>query len=704
MKLSQTLRSAEKKNAAARVPRTTIADRLRRWAKERPLQHAYVYATERGDHALTYAELDRRARAIARSLATRSAPGSTALLLYPLGLDFVAAFFGCLYARIIAVPLHPGRGKAAGQRLRTVAHDCGARIALTTSSVAADVLDTTSALDGVEVFATDRLALDQEELTAHEFSPPASDAIAFLQYTSGSTTEPRGTVVSHANISANQSMLASAIGTDASTVIVSWLPVFHDMGLIGNVLHSAHLGATTVLVPTLGFLKSPVVWLRTIQRYRADVSGAPNFAYDLCVDKITPAERAGLDLASWRVAFNGAEPVRERTLERFAATFAPCGFRKSAFVPTYGLAEATLMVSGNRGSGPSYLRVDERALRDRVVAAPATERAAKVLVGNGSCEFADQVVAIVDPVSGQRCSADAVGEIWVSGSHVARGYWRNEAKNGQTFGARLPGEARRYLRTGDLGFLRDGALYVTGRLKDLLIFRGQNVYPQDIELTLELALPEVRPGATAAFASDEETAGVVVVAELERGNVPTADELARVARQLRESHEIPLRHLVLVRRNTVPKTTSGKIQRQKCKTEYERGEYVALAAWQSETSAPSATLAREIRDFAAAWIARDRGLPLDAIEDTANVAAYGVDSIRKVALVSALELEFDVVVPETSFFAIECIDDLARVVSTSQGRSPCTGEQRSDERQASNKTRDPVLPAFSPMSWESDDD
>jgi len=346
----------------------TLVDVLRFWAAVQPSNTAYRYVADGKEQSISYAELDRRAREIAAALRTRCEPGATALLLHPLGLDFVEAFFGCLYAGVVAVPMHPGRGKSAAARLSPVLRDCGARLVLTTSSVAPG-LETTlraaelgdgEASEGLPVLETDRI--QSAAADAVDAFQPAAEALAFLQYTSGSTSQPKGTMVTHENIMANQRMLRSVFQTDHSTVIASWLPIFHDMGLIGNVLHAVYLGASAVLISTLGFIKSPSLWLRTIDRYRATFSGAPNFAYDLCVAKTTAEERARLDLSSWRVAFNGAEPVRQRTLEEFSKAFAACGFRRSAFVPTYGLAEATLVVSGNVAAGPRYFAADPRLL------------------------------------------------------------------------------------------------------------------------------------------------------------------------------------------------------------------------------------------------------------------------------------------------------------------------------------------------------
>jgi acyl-CoA synthetase (AMP-forming)/AMP-acid ligase II/acyl carrier protein len=687
----------------------TLVHVVRHWAAIQPESTAYVYVADGKELALTYGELDERAAAIAAELNARQAPGTTALMMYPLGLDFVEAFFGCLYAGVIAVPLHPGRGKSASARLSGVVRDCGAQSVLTTSTLASALggqLRGEESLQGLAVVQTDRVAAGATASIGASVAPPAF-AVAFLQYTSGSTSQPKGTMVTHRNIMANQAMLSSVFSNDRSTVIASWLPIFHDMGLIGNVLHAAYLGVPCVLLSTLGFIKSPISWLRAIDRYKATFSGAPNFAYDMCVSKTTPEERAGLDLSHWRIAFNGAEPVRQRTLEEFSKVFEPHGFQRSAFVPTYGLAEATLVVSGTNGVAPQYFHADSGLLKEGVVAPAHNPGASQALVSNGRWEHADQNIVIVDPETQQVCPSGQVGEIWVAGSHVAAGYWKKEAATADTFGATLPGDSRRYLRTGDLGFVGRTGLFVTGRIKDLIIFRGQNIYPQDIELSVELAAPEVRPSCTAAFALEGEAGvGVVVVAELEQRGSASPELLARIVGQVQERHELPLDRLVLVRRNSVPKTTSGKIQRRKCREELVAGTFDVIADWQNPSS-PSAQsehgLHSRVGEHARRWIAKRQNLAVESVDLGASIAAFGLDSIQKVELVHSVEQAFAVSIPESSFFAFETIEDLVRAVAACKSGAP-------KPRQPSLPAPAPVaappapraiaLPAFSAMTWE----
>jgi len=743
----------------------TLVHVVRHWAAHQPTSTAYVYVADGKEHHLTFGELHQRATAIGSALRSRQAPGTTAIMLHPLGLDFVEAFFGCLYSGIVAVPLHPGRGKSANARLSGVVADCNARSVLTTRSLAAgltSLFNEGSALHGLEMLQTDAISIDAATVSLDAAAvsldaadaestrfEPSPDAVAFLQYTSGSTSQPKGTMVSHRNIMANQAMLSSVLRSDRSTVIVSWLPVFHDMGLIGNVLHAAYLGARAVLLSTLGFIKSPISWLRAIDRYQATVSGAPNFAYDLCVAKTTPSERAGLDLSSWRAAFNGAEPVRQRTLEEFARAFAPYGFRRSAFVPTYGLAEATLVVSGTGGIEPCYLQADARLLKEGVIAPTLgvstnlNASISQVLVSTGRWDHGDQHVAIVDPETGEPCGAGRVGEIWISGSHVAAGYWGKEAETRETFGGVLPGDERRYLKTGDLGFADASGLFITGRMKDLIIFRGQNIYPQDIELTVELSAPELRPGCTAAFSLEGGPGtdggagtGLVVVAELDQRETASPELLTRVARRVQEQHELPLDRLVLVRRNAVPKTTSGKIQRRKCREELLGGRLSIVDEWRNPTSLSPSDVYARAASHATSWIVRHQAVAPESVEVAASIASYGLDSIQKVEFVHSLEEAFAISIPESSFFELETIDDLLReVVSCSKraaqlanaNNSPATSKTAALDSRAVANTRAapsappndraaprassapaklaaparvmPAMPAFSAMSW-----
>ncbi len=519
---------------------------------------------------LTFGELHRRAIAIATHLQGMVQPGAPVLLVFPTGLDFVAAFFGCLYAGAIGVPCaHTARNI---DRLASIVASCGAGVILTE-----DVSDTTLRAMPADLgpLIWLRVADIPRDASSSSWRPPAPspDSIAYLQYSSGSTGEPKGVMVSHGNLVHNLQMMAEAFGHDPRrTKIVTWLPLFHDMGLIGNALEAVYLGVTCVLLSPTSFLKRPLLWLQAIDRYRATFSGAPNFAYELCVRRIAAAERETLDLSGWEVAFNGSEPVRAEVIDAFCACFAPQGFRREAMYPCYGLAEATLFVSGQGHSvAPTNLRFD-RVLLERDRAVLSEEPTARALVNCGH-EWSGQRIFIVDPERLVPLPQGQVGEIWLSGRSIAKGYWHQPAATALSFVKTLDGVGEgSYLRTGDLGLMHDGGLYLTGRLKDLIIIHGRNLYPDDIERTVYSSNVALRLGCGAAFsveADGEER--LVVVQELSREYRDSFDEAQirdDVVEAITAAHQVRLHALALIPHGTIPKTSSGKIQRRACRAAF----------------------------------------------------------------------------------------------------------------------------------------
>lgn len=565
---------------------TTLVEILRRRVLHQPGRLAYTFLLdgETQEAHLTHADLDRKARAIGARLQSLGACGERALLLYPPGLEFIASFFGCLYAGVVAVPAyppHPVRLDRTLPRFLSIARDAQAVAVLTSSEllpVAESLGEQAPDLQALHWLATDTIGGN----VADEWQPPAlsSGSLALLQYTSGSTAAPRGVMLTHGNLLHNLELIRCAFQIDSNSVGVSWLPMYHDMGLTGF-LEPLYINAPTFLMSPITFLQRPLRWLQTISRTRATTSGGPPFAYDLCVRKITPEQRATLDLSSWDVAFTGAEPVRYEILERFGSTFAPCGFRREAFYPCYGLAEATLIASGGlKAASPIVFAVQSAALeRNQVVAAPGEDAGALTLVGCGQSR-GEQKIAIVDPETLTSCSSDEVGEIWIEGPSVAQGYWGQPEDTERTFHTYLAdtGEGP-FLRTGDLGFLKDGELFVTGRIKDLIIIDGYNHYPQDIELTVEQSHPALRPGCCAAFSID--VAGqerLVIVAEVERRYLPrrvesldTKEAVQAIRRAVAEHHELNVHAVSLLKPGAIPKTSSGKIQRHVCRTNFLAG-------------------------------------------------------------------------------------------------------------------------------------
>ena len=534
---------------------------------------------------LTNAELDRQARAIGAWLQSLDLVGERALLLYPPGLEFVAAFFGCLYAGVTAVPVYPPRRNRSLARIQAIADDAQARVALTTDVVVRlmqPLIHETPHLEALTWLTTDHVPASMEE--RWQFPDVHTDTLAFLQYTSGSTGAPKGVMLNHGNLLHNSALIAYAFEHTRSGVGVFWLPSYHDMGLIGGILQPLYVGRPNILMSPVAFLQKPYRWLSAITRFGATTSGGPNFAYDLCVRKVTPEQKATLDLSTWQVAFNGAEPVRADTIERFCEAFAPCGFRREAFYPCFGMAEATLIVSGGFVKKPPVIRWYQAAAlgQDRVVPAEPHDPAARALVGCGN-NLPDQEIVIVDPETRTRCPAGRVGEIWVRGPSIALGYWNQPEATEATFRAYLADTGQGpYLRTGDLGFLDDGELFITGRIKDLIIFRGVNIYPQDIEQTAEKSHPSLLPNAGAAFTVEADgRQRLVLVQEVERRRKGNFEEVFdAIRRAVSREHELPLDAIVLVHANSIPKTSSGKIQRHACRNGYLEGSLRVVAQWE----------------------------------------------------------------------------------------------------------------------------
>ena len=531
---------------------------------------------------LTYCVLDRRARALAVRLHELGAHRRPVLLLYPPGPEFLVAFVGCLYAGAIAVPAPlPGDRGERLQRVSGILRDTAATLVLTDSEHAADTSLWLAVTGRGETVC---LATDLDDTTAADaWRPPRADAddLAFLQYTSGSTSRPRGVMVSHRNLLANQDALQHMLGTTSADRFGNWLPHYHDMGLIAHLLHPLWLGTQCVQLSPVSFIKRPVGWLRAIGEYGLTVSGGPNFCYDLCTRRVTDAHLAELDLSSWRLALCGAEPVRAQTLDSFARRFASAGLRAASLYPGYGLAEATLVVSGGRPGAPARrLTTDAAALERDELRAPAEDAegtATRTLVGAGQVHDFD--LRVVDPLAGVELPPGRVGEIWLRGDSVAQGYWRQPLETDATFHAALKDTAGAFLRTGDLGAVDDGELYITGRLKEVIILNGRNIYPQDVEWAIRETGPALAAGHGAVFTvgADREQLVVIHEARLPRADITRLRDLARGIQTLvGQDFDVPAGNVVLVRPGTVRRTTSGKIQRTLMRSLFLRGETTPL--------------------------------------------------------------------------------------------------------------------------------
>jgi 8-amino-7-oxononanoate synthase len=671
---------------------SNLVDLLRHRAAHQPNDVAFYYLVdgETEELAWTYSELDRRARAIAAWLQSLNLQGERALLLYPAGLDFLAAFFGCVYAGVVAVPAYPPRKNRSLERIEAIADDAEAKVTLTTQEVLGRVQGTLSenpSLRSLQWAATDQFPAGME--SGWKQPDVHGDTLAFLQYTSGSTGTPKGVMLSHANLMHNSALICYAFEHTRSGVGVFWLPSYHDMGLIGGILQPMYYGRPNVLMSPMSFLQRPVRWLQAITKYKGTISGGPNFAYDLCLRRISAEERQSLDLSSWNLAFNGAEPIRAETMAEFSKMFASCGFRPEAFYPCYGLAEATLMVTGGmKTSLPITRTFDATALENNQAQdALPEEEGTRSLVGCGVA-LLDQELVIVDPETMTRCPERRVGEIWVAGPSVAQGYWRRADETANTFRAYLKDSGRGpYLRTGDLGFLHNGELFVTGRLKDLLIIRGRNHYPQDVEQTVERAHALVRPMSTAAFSVD--VGGherLVVVAEVERGRNRSQEELDEVFDSLRRTisseHEIPLDGIVLIKAGSIPKTSSGKIQRHACRIGFLRGEDLEIVAqwrsWEQAGSKVETTATANALVGAASLHGSHEPQPSangqhsngQVVELSEETTAVVMEQISKVAKERAKGLTLDSNLLEMSMDSLERMEIVAALEDTFGGRFP----------------------------------
>ncbi len=607
--------------------------------------------------SLTYQDLDIKARQIASSLQQQGATGERVLVLCPPGLDFVAGFFGCLYAGAVAIPVHPPVRDHLVPRVASIVADVRPRFALTTAEAQAKIK---ARVDGlVDGRALQWCVADGVVGDGETWIPPDIDssAVAMVQYTSGSTSTPKGVVLTHGNLVHNLETIRQAWNGDDQAIGAFWLPPFHDMGLIGGLLETLYVGCTTFLMSPSGFIKHPMRWLETISRHHATITAAPNFAYDMCVELSTPQQRAALDLSSLSTAMCGAEPVRMATLQNFANAFKPAGFRPESFYPVYGLAEATLLVSGGSDSAvPTVQHIDRIALREnRVVEVAAEHPAAATLVGCGRPRGGQRVV-IVDPETRTRCRTDEVGEIWVAGPDVAQGYWGKPELSEAVFSVSLSEtDEGPFLRTGDLGFLRSGELFVTGRRKDLIIIRGSNYYPNDIELTVQDCHPALLPGRGAVFAVTPESGAaeqLVVVQEVDHSRIGEAehnDIVHAIRTAITERYGIRPQSVVLLEPLRIPTTSSGKIQRNSCRQQFLDGDFEeAIATWHAPsprnaqpaapaTQVPPKRSAAQIADWLIAHLSTDLELAAAEIDPSRPFAYYGLDSIHAVRLTAALE-------------------------------------------------------------------
>ncbi|HYO54689.1 SDR family NAD(P)-dependent oxidoreductase [Archangium sp.] len=653
-----------------------FVDCLRFRAHEQGARTAFIYLQEGGTERTewTYARLDEEARRIAGHLLARGAAGDRVLLLHPPGPEFIAAFFGCLYAGRVAVPVPLPASPRKLLSVLPVCEDAQPSTVLSTEGLSMFLQEPLQTRLGPEVAWLNQEALSPEAASA--WTPPSlqPDSLAFLQYTSGSTGARRGVRVGHGNLIHNSEVIRRAFGHSAESRGVVWLPHFHDMGLIGGILQPIYCGFPVVLLSPLSFIQRPALWLQAISDFHATTSGGPNFAYELVCDQVTEEQRARLELSSWDVAFTGAEPVRSRTLDRFTTLFQPQGFRRSAFLPCYGLAEATLFVTGTPKQAPPRVEsVDAEALKGHhAVPLAPEEPAARPLVGCGDPGL-EMRVEIMDPETRVPCPPGTVGELWVSGPSVAQGYWRRPEETQRTFQARpADGAPGTFLRTGDLGFVLEGEFFITGRHRELIILQGRNHYPQDIEATTTAASPLLRPHGAIAFSVERDTGEVlVIVQEVRRKAEEPQRALAAIRRAVAEEHGVEPWAVILVSPGSLPRTTSGKLQRTACRAGYLEGRLSAVASWHFGAPLPGSTpspgpqpqalppgvedIERWIREHMAARL----GKPLESITAREPFSSQGLGSVNAVGMAGELQAWLGLPLPPTLLYEHPTPRDLA---------------------------------------------
>lgn len=670
---------------------STLIDVLRYRAIHQAEQTAFVFLEdgEIESRKLTYQELDLHARVIAVFLQSIADIGERAILLYPPGLDFITAFLGCLYAGVIAVPVPQPKRNRHNNRLESIVKDSEAKLALTTTSVinkTKEIFEGNLILASLQCVTTDNINNSNK---VNNWQPPQinSNTLAFLQYTSGSTGTPKGVMVSHGNLLSTSADLDRGWVHTSESVMVTWLPTFHDMGLIYGVLQPLYKGFPAYMMAPVTFLQKPYLWLKTISRLRATHSAAPNFAYELCVRKVSPKQRVTLDLSSWRTALNGAEPVRADVLEQFAETYKSCGFDKIAFCPGYGLAEATLKVSAVRKAElATFYKVESEALeQNQIVEATEPHQNVRTLVGCGYSEINAKIV-IVNPKTLIRSAPEEVGEIWVSSSSVAQGYWKCQKETEKTFYACLKAteldsniseEEGSFLRTGDLGFLKDGELFITGRIKDVIIIRGQNHYPQDIEQTVEKSHPSLRPNCGAAFSVEVEgVEKLVIVQEVKRTYIRKLSPntvTEAINRCVSLEHELAVNAVVLLKPGSIPKTSSGKLQRSLCRNKFlegslnliaqDRGAKLDISGERKSTDSElSIADANAIQYWLVNQIAKQLNVATESIDPHKSFVQLGFDSLKTIEVQGFIQNELRINLPMQTFIGEVSIEDLVRLM------------------------------------------
>lgn len=660
-------------NNQANPPLVSLQQKLIEHSNSQPERAVYTFINESSEKSLNFKQLLCEVNKIINVLQQQCQPGDRVLIIYKPGFDFISAFLGCLAYGAIAVPLYPpGLNQKSLNGVEHVINDCQPTLILTETDLA-ERLTTFSKY--VKLITTDNLLpMLQTPTNLPPFDP---QKIAFIQYTSGSTGTPKGVMISQQNLLTNLQQICQLFQHDSNSIGVIWLPPYHDMGLIGGILQPLYIGFSVILMAPMTFIQKPLRWLEAISRYKATTSGGPNFAYDLCVDRISDEEIAKLDLSHWRVAFNGAEPIAAKTIQAFSEKFAAAGFNQQAFLPCYGMAETTLIISGRQTD--RNINVDKDQILERqVVLSSATESQNHVSCGSAvsGVEF-----EIVDPDKQKLLSADQVGEIWVRGNNVSVGYWGKNELSHQTFQATITDQQsqKTWLRTGDLGFIHQGELYISGRQKDLIIIRGKNYFPQDLEQSFSTSYSDFKTDAAAAFAitvDGEEK--LVVMQEIKRTRIKKIDgeaAMEAIRQTISQQHELQAYAILLVKQGAIPKTTSGKVRRFMCRSMYQQKTTNPLFQWQFEQNSQmdlSTILPEEfdgkdslpmIQHWMRQYLCSSAGFTPDSVDLTLSLTHFGLDSLQVATLASEISNSYQTTISVVQLAEHESIDDLCRYLS-----------------------------------------
>jgi len=652
---------------------------LRYRSTRQPDQIAYRFLADDGVGCaeITYRELDEGAKRVAAWVQSRNTSGNPIPLIFSAGLDFIHAFYGCLYAETCVVPLSlPGVAEAASRTRAALAEVCPS-VVLVASKVRERLYRELA--DDSGRLAFDLVSFEEVAESHLRWREPRfdEDGLALLQFTSGSVASPKGVKISHRNLLHNIGLMSIASRAGADSIGVSWLPHFHDMGLIGGILMPLYVGFPVTLMSPSSFVRRPIRWLQTISKTRATISGAPNFGYEHCLREIKREDIQSLDLSSWSTAISGAEPIRAETIARFCDRFGEAGFRKEALFPCYGLAEATLMVSGQHWSDASEQKFSRSSLQDGSAQAAEDDGDCTTLVSSGPVLQGHRVL-IVDPKTGSVCGAGGVGEVWIDSDSVGQGYWNRPDESIETFRARPNGtDDGRFLRTGDLGFLWRGQLFITGRQKDLLIVRGANFYPQDIERALEATVPTLRAGFGAAFTVEgDREEKLVIVYELDMASREPNAEFDRIAATLARQFGLQVHAIALIKRNRTPRTTSGKIKRQQCRSDFMAGRLPIVAEWRNpaehqrtdasvdpgEPESLGVTEEEKVRAVLKQHLAELLGIEVETISDCKSIYDLGIDSLLAAQLQNRIEQSLKIRLDVTHVLDAETVGEIVLVI------------------------------------------